>query len=259
MAEGTGHPAKYPLLNDRVVFITGGASGIGEKLVEAFTLQSAQVAFVDTDDAAASTLIDRLTPNAAHAPVYVPCDLADTAQLAEHLARIVERFGSIEVVINSVTADTLRTEDDDTPEFNDRCTAIDRKHEHFVSQAAVPGMKWQGRGVKVNMSAISWMIPSHAAPVYVASKAAIVDLTRTFARELGPRGVHVHCLLPGAVEAARQRRSWYSEEYANQILNQPAFKRLLRPEEVDRLALFLASDVSGTITEPGLIVDAGWV
>jgi NAD(P)-dependent dehydrogenase (short-subunit alcohol dehydrogenase family) len=251
--------AKYPCLQDRVVLITGGASGIGEVLVDAFTLQGAQVIFLDIADEAAAALIDRLSPNATHTPHYVHCDLTDSAQLAEKLAEIIARFGTIDVVINNAGDDTRHKTEDVTPEFWDRCMAVNLKHQFFVSQAVIPGMKWQGRGVILNMSSISWMIPSTGLPVYVASKAAIVGLTRTLAHELGPHGIRVNCILPGAIETARQRKNWYTEEYVNEVLSQQALKRLLQPEEVARLALFLAADDSSGITGQGLIVDAGWV
>jgi NAD(P)-dependent dehydrogenase (short-subunit alcohol dehydrogenase family) len=250
--------AKYPSLQDRVVLITGGASGIGEVLVEAFTLQGAQVVFLDIADEAAAALIERLSPNAAHVPTYVHCDLTDSAQLAEKLAGIIARFTTIDVVINNGD-DTRHKTEDVSPEFWDRCTAVNLKHQFFVSQAVIPGMKWQGRGVILNMSSISWMIPSTGLPVYVASKAAIVGLTRTLAHELGPHGIRVNCILPGAIETARQRRNWYTEEYVKEILGQQAIKRMLQPEEVARLALFLAADDSNGITSQSYVVDGGWV
>ena len=251
--------AIYPSLKDRVVLITGGATGIGEVLVESFTAQAAHVVFLDINDEAAQALIDRLSPNAAHAPVYVHCDLTDSARLAEKLAGIIARFGTIDVVINNAGDDTRHKTEDVTPEFWDRCMAVNLKHQFFVSQAVIPGMKWQGRGVILNMSSISWMIPSTGLPVYVASKAAIVGLTRTLAHELGPHGIRVNCILPGAIETARQRKNWYTEEYVNEILGQQAIKRMLQPKEVARLALFLAADDSSGITNQSYVVDGGWV
>jgi NAD(P)-dependent dehydrogenase (short-subunit alcohol dehydrogenase family) len=251
--------AKYPSLQDRVVLITGGASGIGEVLVEAFTLQGAQVVFLDIADEAASALIDRLSPNAAYTPVYVHCDLTDSAQLIERLAGIIARFGTIDVVINNADDDTRHVTEDVTPEFWDRCTAVNLKHQFFVSQAVVPGMKWQGRGVILNMSSIASMIPSTGLPVYVASKAAIVGLTRTLAHELGPHGIRVNCILPGAIETARQKRLWHLDEYKATVLDNQALQRFLQPEEVARLALFLAADDASAITSQSDIVDGGWI
>jgi NAD(P)-dependent dehydrogenase (short-subunit alcohol dehydrogenase family) len=251
--------ATYPSLQGHVVLITGGASGIGEKLVEAFAQQGSRVVFLDIADEAAAALIDRLSATAEFAPVYLHCDLIDSVALMLCLKQIIARFGNIDVVINNAGDDTRHTIEDVTPEFWDRCMAVNLKHQFFISQAVIPGMKWQGRGVILNMSSISWMIPSTGLPVYIASKAAIVGLTRTLAHELGPHGIRVNCILPGAIETARQRRNWYTEEYVNEVLSHQSIKRILQPDEVARLALFLAADDSSAITNQSYIVDGGWV
>ncbi len=241
------------------MLITGGASGIGEKLVECFARQGARVVFIDIDDAAAGDLIARLAPAVAQAPVYFRCDLTDSAFTPACLKQILERFGTIDVMINNAGDDTRHKTEDVTPEFWDRCIAVNLKHQFFASQAVIPGMKAQGRGVILNMSSIAWMIPSTGLPVYVASKAAIVGLTRTLAHELGPHGIRVNCILPGAIETARQRQLWYTDEYVAEVMSSQALKRLLQPEDVARLALFLASDDASGITAQSMIVDAGWV
>jgi NAD(P)-dependent dehydrogenase (short-subunit alcohol dehydrogenase family) len=250
LAEETVHQsqfAKYPALQDRVVLITGGAAGIGEKLVEAFTLQRAQVVFLDIADQASAALIDRLTPNAAHAPNYVHCDLADSNRLAEKLAWVIARFGTIDIVIRNTGAT-----EEVTGTFSNRCEAADRKHQRFISQATVPGMKWQGRGVILNMS---YLASGHAA--YVASRNAIVDLTRTLARELRPHDVRVQCMLPGAVETARERRIGYSRP-ARQTETKAA-RRMLQPEDVTRLVLFLSSGDAADIDSQIDATDGGWI
>ena len=262
MAEETRNPTQfaiYPSLQGRTVLISGGASGIGEKLVEAFAQQGAQVVFIDISDAAATALIDRLNESVTSTPVYFHCDLSDSAALERCLKQIVDRFTTIDVIINNAGDDTRHATEDVTPEFWDRCIAVNLKHQFFATQAVIPGMKWQGRGVILNMSSISWMIPSIGLPVYIASKAAIVGLTKTLAHELGPHGIRVNCILPGAIETARQKRLWYTEEYVNEVLSNQALKRLLQPEDIARLALFLASDDASGITGQGMIVDGGWI
>jgi NAD(P)-dependent dehydrogenase (short-subunit alcohol dehydrogenase family) len=257
--DGAIHFARYPSLQGRVVLITGGASGIGEKLVEAFAQQRAQVVFIDIRDEAATALIGRLTPAVHHAPIYFHCDLTDSSALNTCLGQIAARFCAIDVVINNAGDDTRRNTEDVTPEFWDRCTAVNLKHQFFVSQAMIPGMKWQGRGVILNMSSISWMIPSTGLPVYVASKAAIVGLTRTLAHELGPHGIRVNCILPGAIATERQKRLYHTPTTEDWLLKRQAVKRMLQPEDVARLALFLAADDSSAITSQKFIIDGGWV
>ena len=109
------------------------------------------------------------------------------------------------------------------------------------------------------MSSICWMVPSVGMPVYVTAKAAIVGLTRTLAHELGADNIRVNCILPGAILTERQKQLWFTEAYKAEILSRQALKRMILPEEVARLVLFLAADDSSAITSQSYVIDAGWV
>jgi D-xylose 1-dehydrogenase len=103
------------------------------------------------------------------------------------------------------------------------------------------------------------MIPSVGLPVYVAAKAGIIGMTRTLAHELGKDNIRVNAVLPGAIVTERQRRLWLTPEYEAEVLARQALKRLLLPEEVARLVLFLAADDSAAITNQSHVLDGGWV
>ena len=103
------------------------------------------------------------------------------------------------------------------------------------------------------------MIPSTGVPVYVAAKAAIVGLTRTMAHELGPAGIRVNAVLPGAIATEKQKRLVYTPEYKAEIMASQALKRDILPEDVARLVLFLAADDSSAITNQSYVIDGGWV
>ena len=133
------------------------------------------------------------------------------------------------------------------------------RHYFFCTKAVLPAMKDAGRGSIINMSSISWMIPSTGVPVYVAAKAAIVGLTRTLAHELGPMGIRVNAVLPGAIATEKQKRLVYTPEYKAEILASQALKRDILPDDVARLVLFLAADDSSAITNQSYVVDGGWV
>lgn len=252
--------AIYPSLKGRAVLITGGASGIGAMFVEAFTEQGSRVVFLDISDAEGKALISRIGPTASIAPVCVHCDLTDSAALERCLKQIINDVGgAFDVVVNNAANDARHATPDVTPEFWDQCMAVNLKHQFFVSQAVIPGMMGKGRGVILNMSSISWMVPATGMAVYVASKAAIVGLTRTLAHEFGPHGIRVNCIVPGPIETARQLNHWGGDEVVNGIIGRQALKRLLQPEEVARLALFLAADDASGITNQSYIMDGGWV
>ncbi len=251
--------AVYPSLEERVVVVTGGASGIGEAVVEAFVRQQARVVFLDIQDDAAETLVARLVAEGLRAPVYHVCDLMDIGALQRTVAEIVQRFGAVDVLVNNAGNDTRHSVESVTPESWDRTMAINLKQQFFMVQAVAPAMRAARRGSIINMGSIAWVIPSTNVPVYVAAKAAIVGMTRTLAHEFGGDDVRVNCVMPGAIVTERQKRLWFTEEYKAEVLANQALKRMIVPEEVARLVLFLAADDSSAITSQSYVVDGGWV
>jgi NAD(P)-dependent dehydrogenase (short-subunit alcohol dehydrogenase family) len=258
MATGS-HFATYPSLRDRVVVVTGGATGIGEAIVEAFAANGARVVFLDVQTEAAERLVIRLTDGNPHAPIFAPCDLTDTSTLQSAVRSILSECDAVDVLVNNAGNDTRHTIDEVTPEFWDRTIAINLKQQFFTAQAVIPGMRQAGRGSIINMSSIAWMIPSTNVPVYVTAKAGIVGMTRTLAHELGRWNIRVNCVLPGAIATERQRRLWLTPEYEAEVLAAQALQRLIEPEEVARLILFLAADDSSAITNQSYVIDGGWV
>jgi D-xylose 1-dehydrogenase len=255
----TGAFATYPSLSGRIVVVTGGASGIGEAIVEAFAGQNAQVAFLDIQDDAAGALVARLTSAGATAPVYYHCDLTDIAAAQQTVQAIVQRFGTVDALVNNAANDTRHTVAEVTPAYWDQSIAVNLRHQFFMAQAVIPSMQKARRGSIINMSSIGWVIPSTRQVVYVTSKAAIVGLTRSLSHELGADNIRVNCIMPGSILTERQQRLWLTDAYKAEVLANQALKRMILPEEVARLVLFLASDDSSAITNQSYVIDAGWV
>ncbi|MGC8549946.1 MAG: SDR family NAD(P)-dependent oxidoreductase [Acidobacteriaceae bacterium] len=250
--------ATYPSLQDRVVMVTGGASGIGEAMVEEFARQGAVVCFLDIQDEAAGGLVSRLGAE-RHEPVYFHCDLTDVAALQGAVSSVVERFGTVDVLVNNAGNDTRQDVLAVTPELWDQTMAVNLRHQFFAAQAVIPVMQRAGRGSIINMSSIGWVIPSTRQAVYVTAKAAVVGMTRTLAHEVGGDNIRVNAVMPGAVLTERQKRLWLTEEYETHVLANQALKRMIEPKEVARLVLFLAADDSAAITNQSYVIDAGWV
>lgn len=251
--------ATYPSLRDRVVLITGGASGIGEKIVEAFARQGSCVVFLDIQDEAAQAVIENNRANDNAIPTYYHCDVTNIDELRACAQRAIGSFGTISILVNNAGHDQRHTIESVTSESWDKSIAVNLKHHFFLTQAVIPAMKTAGGGSIVNISSISWIIPSTGLPVYIAAKAAIVGLTRTLAHELGADNIRVNAVLPGAIQTERQQRLWYTEEYRAEILRNQALKRMILPEDVANLVLFLASDDSRAITNQSYVIDGGWV
>jgi D-xylose 1-dehydrogenase len=259
LKHGPGQFATYPSLQGRAVLVTGGATGIGESIVSHFARQGARVAFLDILDEPANELVKSLAAEGFPAPLYIHCDITDIEALKQSVNEVIAKLGVIDVLVNNAANDQRHAIDEVTPEYWDHSMSINLRPQFFTIQTVLPSMRKAGRGSIINMSSISWMIPSTGVPIYIAAKAAIVGLTRTLAHELGPHNIRVNAVLPGAIVTERQKRLWYTPEYKAKIMASQALKHDILPEDVARLVLFLAADDSSAITNQSYIVDGGWV
>jgi NAD(P)-dependent dehydrogenase (short-subunit alcohol dehydrogenase family) len=238
---------RYRSLEGRRVFVSGGASGIGEAIVRAFAAQGSQVGFCDIDAAAAEALA------AETGARWWQADVRDVPALQAVLAEA----GPVAVLVNNAGRDDRHRMEDVTPEYWDDCLAVNLRHQFFAAQAVAPAMRAAGQGSIVNLGSVSWMRGRPGMVGYTTSKAAIAGLTRTLARELGDGGIRVNCIVPGAILTERQRRLWLTPELDRQFLDLQALKFRLEADDVARLALFLGSDESRGCTGQDFIVDAG--
>jgi NAD(P)-dependent dehydrogenase (short-subunit alcohol dehydrogenase family) len=251
--------ASYPSLRGRVALITGGASGIGESIVEAFAHQHCKIAFLDLQKQAAEALVDRIAGAGLAAPMFLECDLTNVKATQTAVTQVIENLGEIDVLVNNAGNDTRHKVEEVTPELWDQLIAINLKQQFFMAQSVIPGMRRLGRGSIINLSSIAWAIPSTNVPVYVTSKAAVIGMTRTLARELGPDNIRVNAVMPGCIWTERQRRLWFTDEYKAEMLERQALKRLLQPHEIASLVLFLAAEDSSAITNQVHVADGGWI
>jgi len=242
---------RYGSLRDRSVLITGGASGIGAELVSAFVAQGARVAFIDID--AEHGRQHALASGAR----FIPCDLQDIAALRAAIAELEAAHGGIDVLVNNAGKDDRQELAAIEPPDWRRLLALNLDHQFFASQAVAAGMGRRQRGSIILFGSVSWMRGRPGMAGYSTAKAAINGLTRTLARELGPRGIRVNCIVPGAILTERQRTLWLTPQLDAQFLELQALKFRLTPEHVARLALFLGSDESLGCTGANFVVDAG--
>jgi NAD(P)-dependent dehydrogenase (short-subunit alcohol dehydrogenase family) len=248
--------ARYPSLIDKVVFITGGGSGIGAAMVEAFAAQKANVAFVDIAAEPSKELVAKIGASEPP-PLYLHCDLTDIAALEAAMEEARQRLGPIGVLINNAASDQRQDADEVSEEDWDRAMALNLKNQFFAAQIARRSMRELGGGAIVNFSSTAWMIGIAQLTVYSAAKAAIVGLTKSLAREFGPDNIRVNAIAPGATITERQRRLWMSEKDIADFRARQCLGRTLLAEDVARLALFLSSDDSAMITKQCFLVDGG--
>ena len=247
--------ATYPELADASVFITGGGSGIGAALTDGFLAQGARVAFVGRSDA--SGFVAEMAARHGRAPLFVQCDITDTAALKHAMERAVEAHGPLKVLVNNAANDMRYVAAEITPEIWDDSQAVNLKAYFFACQAAADLM---GKtGAIINFSSISYMMGADGMAPYVTANAGITGMTRALAREWGPRDIRVNAIAPGWVFTQKQEQMWATPEAKAAFLDKQCLKRFMAPEDMVGPTLFLASEASAMMTGQVMVVDAGVV
>jgi D-xylose 1-dehydrogenase len=249
--------AIYPSLKDKRVLITGGGSGIGAGLVEAFARQGARVAFVDVGEESSRELVARLDGTVAYTPRFTLLDLRDIEALKTTVASLETELGGVDVLLNNAANDDRHTVEEVTPAYWDERMATNLRHQFFAAQAVVPAMTRAGGGVILNFGSISWHLGMAELTLYQTAKAAIEGLTRGLARDLGSAGIRVNTIVPGNVQTPRQMK-WYTPEGEAEIVAAQCLEGRIQPIDIAAMTLFLASDDARFCTGHNYWVDAGW-
>lgn len=250
-------------LQGKTVLITGAAGGIGSALARAFAAQGARLMLLDRPDTALPSLSAELDATAA------VCDLGNTTQVARIAAQVREHWGSLDVLVNNAGTEYPTPLADTTPDAMARwASLLDNNVTSMVrlTQALLPLLP---RGASViNQSSIWGRIGVADFSAYVASKHAVVGLTRSLALELGPRGIRVNAVCPGWVRTAAALRSLAAMAKAQgrstadverEILAKQAMPTMLTPEDLAGVFLFLASDGAAPLTGQCLVASHGEV
>ncbi|SCM66013.1 SDR family NAD(P)-dependent oxidoreductase [Donghicola eburneus] len=244
--------AIYPSLKGRVVYVSGGASGIGARIVKGFAEQGAQVGFLDLDAQAAERLsaeYDNVT--------YEICDLRDINALRDAMANLKARIGAAEVLVNNAARDDRHNWQDVTPEYWDERQATNIRHMFFSIQAVAPDMIAAGGGAIINMGSNSWFEAGGGFPAYTTAKAAVQGLTRTMARDLGQHRIRVNAVIPGWIMTERQKELWVTPEALDAHLTRQCLPDPIDPVYVARMVLFLASDDAAMCSASSYMVEGG--
>ncbi len=249
---------QFPSLNGKRVFITGGGSGIGAALVAAFARQGAHVGFVDIASEASIALCAQLAGQDFPAPRFAYCDIRDIASLQLTMAEMASQLGDFDVLVNNAANDQRHRLEDVTPAYWDERIAINQRPLFFACQSVLAGMQRRGGGSIINVGSMGWHVNAGGYPVYATSKAAVSGLTRGLARDLGAHRIRINTLTPGWVMTERQLTMWVDAQADEQIKRNQCLPGRLVPDDIARMALFLAADDSAMCTAQEFIVDAGW-
>lgn len=241
---------RYASLQQKVVMITGGASGIGADLVTAFSQQGSRVHFLDINREAGEA-VARASGATFHA-----VDLRDITALRAVITAIADREGEINVLINNAACDDRHDMFSVEPETWRASLAVNLDHQFFATQAVAARMQASGGSI-ILTSSTAFMKGRPGLVGYTTAKAAIVGLNQTLARELGPSGIRVNCIVPGAISTPRQQALWRTPTSDQEIKNAQSLDITLEGRDVAAMALFVASDDARGCTGSLFFVDAG--
>lgn len=251
--------AIYPSLKGRRVFITGGGSGIGGVMTEAFARQGSHVAFVDLAEPTSLALVERLEKAGCPRPWFRKCDVTDVKALQAAIRDAAGELGDFHVLVNNVANDERHNFMDVTSDYYDNRIAVNQKPAFFATQAVVPGMKKMGGGSIINFGSNSYGAKGRNMSVYTTAKSSVIGFTRGIARELGEHRIRVNVITPGWIMTERQLTKWLDAKGEEEIMRNQVLPDKVMPEHVAPMALFLAADDSRACSAQEFIVDAGWL
>ncbi len=236
----------------RVVVVSGAGRGIGRTIAETFLREQSVVVGLDVD-AGALEWLDRARADLGLPGASFECDVRDTERVTDVVGEIVARLERVDVLINNAGVNVEGLVEDLDDEQWARCFDINVGGTFRMCRAVIPIMKAQQSGRIINAASFAAIVPSVGSAAYAASKAAVVQFTRTLAGELGPWNITANSYAPGMVPTAMNGFADMTDDAQGRLLDTLTLRRWGTPTDVATLICFLASDAAGYIT--GTLVD----
>lgn len=244
-------------LKDKVAVITGAASGIGRACSILFAKEGAKVVIADIN-VVDGKKVEREIKNFGQEAFFVKCDVTKSSQIKNLIEATLKKYKNIDILINNAGIYLHgRIEEMGERDFN-RLVDINLKGPFFCSKYVIPIMKKKKFGIIINISSGLGIVAEPESPAYCASKAGLINLTRSMALEYTKYGIRVNCVCPGPIDTPLLRESFPKQkELENYIRNHTLVKRLGKPEEVAKVILFLAWGDSSYVVGSTYSVDGG--
>ncbi|MCH8849992.1 MAG: SDR family oxidoreductase [Chloroflexi bacterium] len=236
-------------LQDRSALVTGAGAGIGRAIALEFAREGAKVMIAERDEASGQAVVEEIKASGGEAR-FQACDVSQESDVIAAVKAAVDAFGRLDIMVNNAG---VSQRDWDTT------IAINLSGVFYGCKHAAEAMAGQGRGSIINLASILGLAGIGAEDGYVAAKHGVVGLTRNYAIAHGARGVRVNCINPGWIETSMTAMLRESDGVRQQILGQTPLGRFGTPEEVAKVALFLASDDSSYVTGAAIVMDGGWL
>ncbi len=245
------------MLKDRVALITGAATGIGESIARLFAQQGAQVHLLDRDVEGCRAVAASIT-TAGGTAFASGGDVRLAADINPWVESAIARSGRVDILVNNAGIYPRQEFLGMTEAQWDEMQQINVKSMFHTLQAVLPHMQAAGSGKVVNISSVTFHLGMGLMSHYIASKGAVIGLTRSLAREMGPHNIYMNCITPGAIKTESEAK-FVTDEQAEVMMASQSLHRRIMPLDVARVCLFLSSTLSDGMTGQVLNVDGGWV
>ena len=241
-------------LTEKVVIITGGAQGIGKETAKKFLLEGASVVLCDYDEVVGLATLEEFDNEKVD---FYKVDVTDSAQIEKMVQSTLDKYGRIDVLINNagITIDGFLTKMDE--EDWEKVISVNLSGVFKCTKAVAPIMLKQGSGVILNASSVVGLYGNIGQTNYAATKAGVIGLTKSWAKEFGPKGIRVNAVAPGFIETGMT--AVVPQKVLDFMKDKTPLRRLGKPEDIASAYLFLASDDANYINGTILSVDGGLV
>lgn len=244
------------LVGNKVALVTGAATGIGEAIARLLAQEGARVVVLDRDEAGAHEVAESIGTAGGDAQA-LGGDVRKRAAVEAAVEAVLARFGSIDILVNNAGIFPRQPFLEMTEAHWDEMHDVNVKSMFHTQQIVLPHMVKRRAGKVVNISSITFFLGLSGMSHYIASKGAVIGLTRSLAREMGMHNVHVNCIAPGGIQTTSEPR-FVTEADAKQFVASQCLQRRITPLDVARVCLFLSSELSDGMTGQCLLVDGGW-
>jgi 3-oxoacyl-[acyl-carrier protein] reductase len=241
----------------KTAIVTGGTKGIGRAIAEALAEEGMNVCVGARHLDEVKQAVRELEGTGA-AATGAACDVRVYEEVEALVAPAVEEFGGVDVLVNNAAIYPRRAWTEITEDEWDRVLAVNLKAFFLCARACHGSMKERGHGRIVNLSSVTFLVGFDMLLDYVSSKGGIVGFTRALAHEVGPDGITVNAIAPGAFPTDAEKIHPDPQGYNQWVLDQQCLKRRGAPEDIGSLVVFLASDASSFITGQTVAIDGGW-
>ncbi len=244
-------------LTGKVAIVTGSSKGIGKAIAKAFAQQGAHVVISSRKQEAVDAVVEEFTAEGLSV-IGVPCHVGEEAQIANLVAQTIAKWDRLDIVVNNAAANPIfgPIQNADSPAF-DKIMQVNVKGPWLLCKEAFPHLK-SSQGNVINISSIEGVTPGQGMGLYSVSKAALIQLTNSMAREWGPLGIRANTILPGLIKTKFSQALFVNDQILKTVLGKQALSKVGEPDDIAGLAVFLASDAAAFCTGESFTADGGY-